>query len=347
MKRRGLILALLFVVGFIGTALGVVYLRFVNLPHPKSASHNQLMYWVVLRDLKEYEPDVHLALVDRFAEEAKQIFDKNNTSQAQLSESQSKRLLANIEILKKVWFEDRIAQYCDINHPETCEAFMDRQIKLLNDFGNLAFENAQVLYPDKSQNNLKTISDELFADIDKWMLETPFEKKADSLKAIREATVFWLSTEDLGLQVMEARKQLVVRVIGELENGMDLAATTSIVTNERSKRLKENAFLLMEAWIHVLADQYSEMPKDRRTKFVDGKIEEVKKWKILDYLSDDSAKSKNSLAALTQFNQTLKTWTERADESAREKISKLHSAIQQRIFFSLLNPTGNGDTKDQ
>ena len=78
-----------------------------------------------------------------------------------------------------------------------------------------------------------------------------------ALQPFLPSTVFWLSTQDLGVQVMEARKELVGRVIAELEKGMNLKATTSIVTDARAKQLRQNAILLMEAWVHLLADEYS------------------------------------------------------------------------------------------
>ena len=341
MKRRGLVLGLMVFVGVVGSALGVVYMRFANLPHPNDASHNQLMYWVVLRDLNDYEHDIQLALVNRFADEARDIFGKNNASEAQLSDAQSKRLLANIEILKKVWFDNRVAQYCDINRPETCEKFMDDQIALLNDFGNIAFEHADVLYPEKAGQNLTTISDELFADIDNWMEQTPEDKKSATLQAIREATVFWLSTEDLEVQVMEARKELVVRVIEQLAKGMNLESTTSVVTNERAKQLKHNAMLLMEAWVHILAEQYEELPKEKRKDFIDSTIADVDRWKLLEYLNSDStstsaSSSQNSIQAVTEFNRTIKEWTKRANEQMQSKIKSLHTAFQQRIFMKML-----------
>ena len=102
MMRKGILLALLATFTFMGGTIGLVYYRFSNLPHPKEASHNQLMYWMILRDLNRYDAEVHLALVNRFSEEAKQIFRESGSGDAQLSDTQNKRLLSNIEILKKV-----------------------------------------------------------------------------------------------------------------------------------------------------------------------------------------------------------------------------------------------------
>lgn len=335
MIRRRIFIGTLLVLGFIGTSLGVVYWRFTNLPHPNESSHNQLMYWVVLKDLSQYDHDTQLALVNRFAGEANEIFKNNNAAKAQLSDAQSQRLLNNIELLKQVWFEDRIAQYCEIGNIENCEVYLAKQITLLDDFGNIAFENAKVLYPDKDAENLTTISDELLADIDKWLTETPPEKKDQTLQAVREATVFWLATQDLAVQLMDARKELAVRVIAELENGMNLKSTTSIVSKDRAKRLHENALLLMEAWVHLLASEYAELPKEKRADFVDQKIAAVQQWKLLEFLATDSAAPASPLAGINQFNQIVTEWTERADDLMRPKLKKLHSAFQRRIFMSL------------
>lgn len=338
MKFNGLLWTLLSVGAFLVIALLLVDLRFSNLPHPRVASHNQLMYWVVLRDLKQFEPEIHLALVDRFAEEAAEIFEKNNASQAALSPSQTERLLANIELLKQVWFKDRIATYCDISHPETCEAFMSRQVQLLEDFSQIAFEHADVLYPEKSQEDLTTISDELFADIDRWLTETPADRKEQTLRAVREATVFWLSTQDLKAQVMPARQELVKRVIAELETGMDLAQTTAIVRDQQADQLKRNAMLLMEAWVHLLAEEFSTLPPHSRTDFIDRQIEAVQRWKLLDYLADGSDVAPTSTAppSLARVNQIVGEWIEQADAVMQPKLKQLHLAFQQRIFLRLL-----------
>ena len=339
--------------GLIGTALGVVYLKFVNLPHPNEASHNQLMYWVVMRDLNDHDREIQLALVNRFAAEAKEIFSKSTTGSPQLSDAMSTRLLANIELLKKVWFNDRIDQYCRIESNDVKEAYLEKQIKLLDEFGNIAYENAKILYPEKADENLTTISDELFADIDQWLNETPPGKADATLQAIREATVFWLTTQDLSIQVPEARQELANRVIAELESGMDLKTTTSIVSSTRALKLKQNAILLMEGWFQTLAEQFDQLKKKDRNSFVDAKIDCVKQWGLLEFLSNDSAAEneaddsgnstktkpmnmKSMLAGVSKFNAMVEEWAKNAGDKLGPKIKKLHSAIQRRMLFSFL-----------
>jgi len=138
MNKRKAIIGAVVLLGLIGTALGVVYIKFVNLPHPKEASHNQLMHWVVMRDLKDHNNEIQLALVDRFAAEAKVIFSKSTSNSTQLSKQMSDRLLSNIELLKRAWFVSRIDAYCKIESNEVKEAYLDKQIRLLDDFGNSA-----------------------------------------------------------------------------------------------------------------------------------------------------------------------------------------------------------------
>lgn len=354
MNKRNVIIGAAVLLGLIGTALGVVYIKFVNLPHPKEASHNQLMYWVVMRDLKDHNNEVQLALVDRFAAEAKEIFSKSTSGSTQLSKQMSDRLLSNIELLKRAWFVSRIDAYCKIESNEVKEAYLDKQIRLLDDFGNIAFENAKVLYPDKADENLTTISDELFADIDLWLNETPPEKTELTLQAVREATVFWLTTQDLSIQAPEARQELAQRVIAELDSGMDLSTTTSIVSSDRAAKLKQNSILLMEGWFHTLATQYDKLEKKKRNRFVDEKIQCVKKWKLLEFLSNDESsvnKSNDSskidnaealdmrsiLAGVTKFNKMVETWTKNAGDKLGPKINNLHKAIQRRMLLSFFN----------
>lgn len=341
-KRRGFILALLFLFALIGSTTAVIYWRFTNLPHPREASHSQLMYWVVLRDLDQYDQDVRLALVNRFADEAAEIFEKNVSSDVQLSPAQSQRLLHNIDLLKQVWFEDRISQYCDIRNPQACEFYLQKQIALLDQFGNIAFKHARLLYPDKSSEMMTTISDELLADIDKWLEETPADKKEQTLQAVREATVFWLATQDLKEQVMDARKELAKRVVAELDNGLNLKKTTGFVSPARLRVLKQNAMLLVEAWMHLLADEYAQLPADRKQPFIDGIIRSVKRWQLLEFIANDPSTSSptptNPLTGMMEFRNTVQIWIDRADPQMKPRLKRLSQAIQQRALFSLLQP---------
>lgn len=349
MKNRKALITITVVVTLIGTALGVVYWRFYNLPHPKIASHAQLLYWVALKELGNESPDIRVALVNRFADEANKIFTGSMTS-TQLSDTQSSRLLRNIEILKQTWFFDRIAQYKTIKSPAVKEKYLEKQITLLDEIGNIAFENAQLLYPDKDTEQMTTISGEMLADIDRWLKSTPSEEKQSTSQAVREATVFWLTTQDLSAQVPAAREELVTRVIAELENGMDLKSTTSVVSGDRVKILKKNAMLLMESWFHQLADQYSSLDRKERTPFIDQKIEAVQKWNLIGFLTESdtnkepdqtgaTSEQKNGamsiteqLAAAAEFNKIIDGWIESADDVKSEKLDKLKKAIQRRMF---------------
>ncbi|MEC9091898.1 MAG: hypothetical protein VX438_04275 [Planctomycetota bacterium] len=335
MKYRNAVSGLVLVLGLIGIYLGIAYWRFTNLPHPAQASHHQLMYWVVLRDLNDFDHATHIALVNRFAEEAKEIFTGNSTAASSLTKSQNQQLLDNIEILKKTWFEDRIRQYGEIRDNRDRESYMEKQINLLDDFGDIAFENAKILYPERANEPLTTIADELLGDIDRWLNATPTNKKPATLQSVREATVFWLATQDLSIQLMEARKEIAIRVIAELELGMDLQSTTSIISTERSRQLKANALLLMEAWGHLLAEEFSALPKEKRNEFIDKKIESVKSWKLLEYLQNDVKQPKSSLAGMTTFNHTIQGWVNRAEEAMKPKLKRLHTVFQQRIFIAL------------
>ena len=336
MKRKGVLLTLLLVFSLIGTSLGVVYLRFMSLPHPNEASHNQLMYWIVLRDLEDHDRSVQLALVDRFSTEASKIFSKNSED-ITLNENQSERLLSNIGILKQVWFEDRIAKYSKITQLKNREVFLGKQIRLLDEFGVIAFEYAEILYPEKAKEDLTTISDEILKDIDKWVEATPPDSKEITSQAVREATVFWLSTQDLSLLVMDARKELTLRVIDALEKGMDLAMTASVVSQEKSNRLQQNSMHLMEAWIQILAEEYAAISDSaQKREYVDAKIKSVISWRLLEFIGGPEDGPSSSWASMARFNNTMMGWVDAADGELKPKLERFYRAIQQRILVGMI-----------
>ena len=94
----------------LGTAVAGGYYMITRLPPPAACSKEQLLRWLVLRDLSTASPRTRSALVDRLQTEI--LRDPNVVEGASsLTPSQSRQLHKNVKLLQHVWFVDRVDQY--------------------------------------------------------------------------------------------------------------------------------------------------------------------------------------------------------------------------------------------
>ena len=121
MNRRFLLLTLLLAASAILTA-GLV--PRTDLPHPKDASREQLVHWLVLRDLRGEPEELRLVLVRRLEEEFGEGVDWKGLS-GQLSQSQQQRIRENLIVLLRPWFMDKVDGYFS-RSGEDRMAYMDR-----------------------------------------------------------------------------------------------------------------------------------------------------------------------------------------------------------------------------
>ena len=90
-RHRGIFATLALVSLVSGGAGSSWYFLTVHLPHPRDASPEQLLRWMVQRELRNESPDVQLALVDRLEAELTSRSKLDGVA-SQLSDGQRRQL---------------------------------------------------------------------------------------------------------------------------------------------------------------------------------------------------------------------------------------------------------------
>jgi hypothetical protein len=113
-NRRSTLLIVILVATAAVTA-GVIWVT--ALPHPRDASRDQLVHWLVLRDLRTEPAELRLALVRRLEEEFGENVDWDGVSE-QLTQSQQQRVRDNLIVLLRPWFMDKLDGYLSLSMNE-------------------------------------------------------------------------------------------------------------------------------------------------------------------------------------------------------------------------------------
>jgi hypothetical protein len=116
-NRRG-ILWLLLLVALLAAGIGVTLpLLRPRLPDPAVANHDELLRWLVTRNLAEESPETRLVLIRRLEQEYRGGVDWDALN-GQTTEAQRKRLCSNIPLLLGPWLSDRASAYSRLPNAE-------------------------------------------------------------------------------------------------------------------------------------------------------------------------------------------------------------------------------------
>jgi hypothetical protein len=112
-NRRG-ILWLLALAALLAAAIGAaVPFLAPGLPDPAVASRDELLRWLVTRDLAQESPSTRLALVERLEQEFRSSMDWD-AFDAKMTEAQRKRLWSNIPLLLGPWLSEKASVYAQL-----------------------------------------------------------------------------------------------------------------------------------------------------------------------------------------------------------------------------------------
>ena len=141
--RRG-ILAILLVAAVLAAA-GFVAVPFFRprLPHPEVADRDELVRWLVVRDLSAEPAETRRVLVRRLEEEFYTGLDWENLCE-RLDQSQRKRVWDNIVLLLEPWFMDKTDQYFKLATAERT-AYLDRLLDMI-----AVWRGAELLRPEQT-----------------------------------------------------------------------------------------------------------------------------------------------------------------------------------------------------
>lgn len=348
-----------FAIRFLAVALsiaiagaGFVYWKYAALPHPRSASEQQLSYWLVLRDLDEQPHDVQAALVERLVNNTN-AFSSSRDSDVTLSSSQVQQLRENLETLKFVWFQDRVGEYGQ--RPDVSKwIFLENQIDVVGSWALITMEHADVLYPDAPPDT--DYSAMMFDEVELWLEKTPAADHAAAYQAVTDAIVCWLGTDSLEKQTPVARLELASRITREMDLGTQIDSTFDFVPSDCQTSMAANVELLVEAWLLDKADAFDEIAiRSDKNQFVDELIEKVNRWGVIAMLGglgqqqprttskvSNGTQPANSMdimkmmESLNRFSSLTEQWASRATAERGKRLNELTSLIKRRLMASVL-----------
>ncbi len=127
MRGNGRVLMILVVVVLlIGGGVRAAFLFYPSLPDPADANRDELLQWLVVRDLRDESPETLEVLGQRLEEEFSTGFDWE-TEENRLDESQRERVCDNVVVLMKPWFLGKTRRYFQLADDRR-PAFLDKLI---------------------------------------------------------------------------------------------------------------------------------------------------------------------------------------------------------------------------
>ncbi len=335
------VVVLVIVVSLIGWRTWAMYL-----PDPAHADGPALMRWLVLKEMADEPWRQQVVVVDRLAEALHEGIS-SSTDAASLSEPRRERLLRNLELSKRIWFETCVDRYDCCPAAERWD-FVDVQVETVLLWANLSVSGTAADQTADTQTGetarpRHAATLRFFNELEGWIAEAKPERAAVMRRAVQAGLTCWLATRDLAVQPLATRGEIARRIVAQLDSGLQLNQVAGDLNDTRQETLKANGLLLMEVWLHGEAEQYASLPADERTSYVDARLDQIERWGLIEFLStpdgqrvpgDDGA---GVVALMTQVN----TWIARAEPDRQPQLRALVGHLQQRIlwrsFQSLLN----------
>lgn len=312
------------------------WLMVFQLPHPRSANRDQLLRWLVLRDVANESEEIQIALIDRIEEELLAGIEIDDGDQT-VSRKYVDRLNANSIQLQSVWFHRRVIDYANCK-PDQRIGFLQRQIQVVAQWSVL--QGQIYKWWDKSDLNPSEYQEksvvEFFDQIDAWMSAQTGERRAQMVKAVQDSVICWLAERDLTEQSVNVRRQLADRIAASLGQQDGLLASGPELDDAQQQVLTRNAALLFEAWFHSQADKVAALEADRRPPYIDGVMDDVMQWGVLELLSPLSAGSASTTKGLLHLQTQIDGWIQRAEEETRPRLQQLKTLVQQRVLIRQL-----------
>jgi hypothetical protein len=144
-KHRG-ILALLALLVLVGVALGgAIPFIYRDLPEPAKANRQDLLRWLITKDIAKETPAIQLTLASRLEAEFGSGVDWT-AFQGKLNDSQRKQLIENIPSVLRPWMLEKAEVYERLS-TDGRRAFLDRMLDTLD-----VWKGIEKLIPESAAN---------------------------------------------------------------------------------------------------------------------------------------------------------------------------------------------------
>lgn len=146
MKNRRRVLGLLLLTALLAAGVGAT-LPFLSsgLPDPAVANHDELLQWIVARDLTLESPKTRLVLAQRLEQQLCEGIDWDSLNK-QTTEAQRRQLWKNIPLMFGPWLSDKAETYARLSKAQRAK-FMDRILATI-----LAWHGADRLQTQQDKN---------------------------------------------------------------------------------------------------------------------------------------------------------------------------------------------------
>jgi hypothetical protein len=335
--HRGILAIVLLTVLALSGLSAAGYFWLLRLPHPSEATRDQLLHWLVLREVANEPPEVQQALVDRLQEELLGGLEPGADAAA-LSSAYREQLQRNISTLKRVWFETRTQQYAACPAGEKF-AFVERQIAVVAAWSTFELD---VHHGSSDDSPSGSAGSQFFDEIETWIADAEGERRQRMIRGVRDGLVCWLATRSLAEQPVSLRRDLANRIARELDYGLKLDGTEGALNDTRRRQLGENGLLLLEAWLGEQALRYAQLDAQGRASFLDERIDAFSRWNVAPLLGAGAAatgatvSANNSTAALFGLSRQLDTWIERAAPAEQNALRLLADDLRRQVALRAL-----------
>jgi len=193
-------LMVLVAVGLLGAAsvTTTVLLR-PRLPDPEVANREEIIRWLVTRDLGAEPPRIRQVLARRLEEEVAAGLDWNFAAE-RLSQSRRKRLWNNIMLLLKPWFMDKLDCYSALPVQDQA-AFLDRLLDIFKQW-----QGAESICPQqgKDSSGQAGLVVTLLAEIRQWKAEAKPQRRKQINQFLQAIIERWMQRSQLLLAPKQA-----------------------------------------------------------------------------------------------------------------------------------------------
>jgi hypothetical protein len=165
-RRLGIVLGAILVVSASGVGAALYVQQ--RLPEPDACSREQLIRWLVLRDLAQEPVEVRHRLAIRLEQEFAQGSMNWQAAGARIDESHRVRLWKNVGLLAEPWFLGKVDQYISLSAQERM-AYLDRLLDTLTQW-----KSVEQLRPSSGQEGA---SPSFMAQLLQWVRQ--WQERAD------------------------------------------------------------------------------------------------------------------------------------------------------------------------
>jgi hypothetical protein len=180
-KRRGILVFLVLIVLVAGTIVAAIPFFFRNLPEPAKANQQELLCWLVVKDLDKETSATQLALAQRLESEFAAGVDWTKY-RSKIDEPERKQLLKNIPCVLRSGFLEKATVYERIA-TDRRTAFLDKLIDTLE-----VWRGAEELLPqqkaaEKESSAMPRLASILMGEMEKLKKTVPDsqQKQVDQL----------------------------------------------------------------------------------------------------------------------------------------------------------------------